>query len=684
GITFSALSEIVKAHCGILESDDPQDAFAKLGVAVEAIEESPSERDWLMRRVAPLVGADPHTGAPAERGESFAAWRTFFEGIASFRPLVLVFEDLHWADAAMLDLIEHLVEWTTGVPLLVICTARAELFGRHPRWGGGTANSTTVSLAPLANEEITQLIGALLRDAALPGELQAALLQRCGGNPLYAEEFVRVAGERGLLDGGSEQTAGYLPESHIPGTIHALISARLDGLPPEQKAIVHEGSVIGKSFWMGALVSMTGVDRSRAEDALHQLARKEIVRVSRRSSVEGDREFSFWHLLIRDIAYGQIPRPVRARKHRAVAEWMESIAGRRIVDRAEVIAHHYGEALTLGRASRVDAGELRELEARARRFLDIAGDRIMQLDPARAESYYRQALKLYSAQTPEVATVLVKATEAGWLAGRLNASDAERQLREVIEVLLGYDNVPCAGETMVKLSRVVWERGDPVESHALLSEATRLLEGRPPSRELAFASAQMTGYQWAVGEAGRCLEWADKTLTVADELGLPEQVVGARGFRGAARGELGDAGGLEDLQEAVRAGSELGLGRATAVQFNNLGWLTWLIEGPRRALDVFESGLHFSDRRGLVPDGMWMSLSRQEALFDLGEWDELLLSAQKVLHWDAREGATQAGLLAMLNQSQVLLWRGELDEVSALQDGFLTRARAIGEAPVLV
>ena len=206
GITYWALGEMVKAQAGILESDTPEEAAAKLGVAVEEAAADPSERDWLNASLAPLVGAS--AASAGERDESFTAWRRFMEGIASERPLVLVFEDLHWADDALVAFVEHLVDWSTDVPLLVLCSARPELYERHPGWGGGKRNSNTISLSPLGADETARLLAALLQKAVLPAETQRTLLERAGGNPLYAEEFVRMLSDRGVLTEQGELSAG--------------------------------------------------------------------------------------------------------------------------------------------------------------------------------------------------------------------------------------------------------------------------------------------------------------------------------------------------------------------------------------------------------------------------------------------------------------------------------------------
>ena len=278
GITFWALGEVVKSHAGILESDTPDQAASKLELAVSEIVEEEGERDWIRSRLEPLVGLEE--AQTAEREESFTAWRTFLEAIASTRPLVLVFEDLHWADPAMLAFVEHLADWASGVPLFVLCTARPELYERDPGWGGGKRNHTAVSLAPLSSEETAQLIGALLDRTVLPAETQTALLARAGGNPLYAEEFIRMLVDRGVLarSGATWDLTSGEDEIPVPETVQALIAARLDTLSPERKALLQDAAVIGKVFWAGALAEMGGIDARHVREGLHELARKELLR----------------------------------------------------------------------------------------------------------------------------------------------------------------------------------------------------------------------------------------------------------------------------------------------------------------------------------------------------------------------------------------------------------------------
>src|SRR5213079_3262603 len=289
GITFWALGEFVKAHAGILESDGPEEVDAKLAAAIESLVGDESDREWFRMRLEPLVGIEA-AGPAIAREELFSAWQRFLELIAAARPLVLVVEDLHWADAALVDFLDHLVGWASG-----------------------KRNSVTISLGPLSDEETARLVASLVGRSVLPVEMQSALLERAGGNPLYAEEFVRMLAERGAP----------APDTPLPETVQALIAARLDTLPPERKSLLQDAAVVGKVFWTGAVAAIGNVEERAVKDGMRELVRKELVRPARTSSVEGQEELAFWHVLVRDVAYQQIPRAARAEKHRATSEWIE-------------------------------------------------------------------------------------------------------------------------------------------------------------------------------------------------------------------------------------------------------------------------------------------------------------------------------------------------------------------------
>lgn len=324
GLAFWALGEICKAHCGVLDSDSSGAVEEKLAEAVARVVR-PGEEAWVRARLASLLGVgDAAEASVVSREEAFAGWRMFLEGIAEAGPLVLVFEDLHWADDGLLDFVEHLVEWAVDVPMLVVATGRPELFERRTAWGGGVRNAATIALSPLSVGETSELVSFLLARQVLSESDRQVLLERSGGNPLYAQQFVRALGER------VEAQA----ELAVPESVQALIAARLDTLAHERKGLLHDAAVIGRVFWVGALARMGDRDIDEVEGQLRELARKELVRRVRTSSLAGESEYAFWHALVQDVAYGQIPRRARAEKHQAAAAWIEATHGGRVTARS--------------------------------------------------------------------------------------------------------------------------------------------------------------------------------------------------------------------------------------------------------------------------------------------------------------------------------------------------------------
>ncbi|HEV3495566.1 MAG TPA: AAA family ATPase, partial [Actinomycetes bacterium] len=448
-VGFWALGEIVKAQAGIMESDDPLEVAAKLDTAVRAVAGDASEREWLKARLAPLVGLATTAEAAAGREESFMAWRRFLHLVAAASPLVLVIEDLHWADPALLDFLEQLVDQAGAADLLVVVTARPGLLDRRPGWGAGRPNASTVSLAPLDDQHTAVLIGALLGRSMLPAEVQSLLLERAGGNPLYAEEFVRLLTDRGLLTRhGNLAQVSDLP---LPESVQAVIAARLDTLTPERKTLLQAAAVFGKVFWSGAIAAMEDLSEEEVSRGLAELERKELIRAVRRSAVEDEAEYSFWHVLIRDVAYAQIPRASRSRRHRAAAEWIQALAGDRVADRAELIAFHFTQALVHARAAMEP--DLAELEGSTREALVLAGDSTIGLNLARAEAYYRQALELCPPGAPGRARVAARVGRAAFQAGRL--AEAASFLEEAIAGFAAEGDVVGQGEALNRLVSVL-------------------------------------------------------------------------------------------------------------------------------------------------------------------------------------------------------------------------------------
>jgi class 3 adenylate cyclase/tetratricopeptide (TPR) repeat protein len=662
GITFWALGEIVKAEAGILESDSAQLAASKLDAAISPEE---PERQWLLQRLAPLVGAE--AGSPAERQELFTAWRRFLESLAAARPTVLVFEDLHWADDALLAFLEHLAEWSQGVPLLVLCAARPELYERRPGWGAGQRNAHTINLSPLSDQETAQLIRNLASTSLLDPDLEHAVLERAGGNPLYAEEFVRLLNDQRL---GADGTT--LPES-----VQALIAARLDTLPPERKSLLQDAAVVGKVFWAGALAEMGGRGESDVELALHELARKELVRPSRTTSMEGETEHAFWHLLIRDVAYSQIPRTERARRHRAAATWIERKAGERVEDLAEVLAYHYLQALELAEAAG-DPKLAEELAEPARRYLALAGERALGLDTVQAEARLARALELTPADDPGRPGLFVRWADATFQAGL--ARDAVERLESALAGFRARGEARAAANALQLRSRLAIRLGEG-RMVEFAAEAVALLEQAPADSDLVSAYAQLANARWIVGDYGQSKAAAERAMSLAEQLGLPEPAR-AHGYRGFARTFLGDADGVAEMEQGLAMLIEQGVGRDAAILQNNIGFASYPMVGPAQALAIFEDGISFCRERGLGEPVGVLDVNCINLLLELGRTDEALERAER--RAAAAEASGDIHSLCEVRASELVtrVARGEEPALDGA-DWMLDTARRNGAADVL-
>jgi tetratricopeptide (TPR) repeat protein len=560
-----------------------------------------------------------------------------------------------------------------------VATARPELLERRPGWGAGRPNATTISLGPLDDEQTALLLATLLGQSLLPVEVQALLLERAGGNPLYAEEFVRLLIDRGLLTRRGRLTrASDLP---LPETVQALIAARLDTLAPQDKTLLQDAAVFGKVFWLGAVAAMGSISQEKVRVGLAQLQRKELIRATRLSAVEGELEYSFWHALIRDVAYAQIPRASRSRRHRAAAEWIQALAGDRAADRAELIAYHFTQALVHARAAREP--DLAELEGSTRHALVLAGDSTMGLEVARAEAYYRQALELYPPGTPGRARVVARAARAAFQAGRV--AEAAGAYQEAIAGFAAEGEVVGQGEALNRLSSVLWNQGEARRARDTLVRAVALLEQAQPGPELCSAYAQLAMDRVMSGHPEQALGWADKALALADELGgLPEERLRALDSRGVARGDLGDLGGTDDLRAALAVGREIGASADMWVVYNNLIEPVWLSEGPSAALETCQEAIEFTERRGLGEGTAWMRSATLVPLLDVGRWDEAVDTANALIAWERDHGGQYLSETAHQVKARVLLWRGEVDAARVLAQELLPRARAIDDLQLLM
>jgi class 3 adenylate cyclase/tetratricopeptide (TPR) repeat protein len=648
GVSFWSLSEMVKAQAGILDGDSEEDAAAKLAQAVaEAV---PEETDWVLRHLRPLGGLEAEDAAEAQRTERFAAWRRFFESLAERSPVVLAFEDLHWADDGLLDFVDHLAEWASGVPLLLVGTARPEFLERRSAWAGGKLNATTIALAPLSEQETARLLHSLLEVPVVEGDRQTELLSRAAGNPLYAEQYARMLSERGDLT-----------ELPLPENVQGIIAARLDALPPAEKRLLQDVSVLGKIFWTGSVTALEGLEGWELEELLHTLERKDFVQRARRSSVAGSIEYSFRHVLVRDVAYGQIPRGDRSDKHRRVAEWLDSLG--RPEDLSEMLAHHYLQALELARAAGRETADLVEPARRAARG---AGDRALALNAfSSAARYYDAALELWPADDRDRPYLLFTYGHAL----RWSEDGGEAQLSEARDRLVENGDPDTAVEVSLLLGDLALNRNRLELAREHLEYAAALVADRPRSRARALLLGELSRFHMLRHEHGEAIRLGGDALALADELGLEQLRCRVLNTVGTSKAHLGDASGIVDVERSL----ELALALSSAPDIfrahNNLAVAMASVGAPVPAyLKVNEAGIRAAERLGnrVVARGLYGNISGN--YFEIGEWEKAIRIAEEVIA-DVEAGAPS--LQASNCYSVRSRWhfaRGELE--AALDDAF--------------
>jgi class 3 adenylate cyclase len=678
GVALWALGEMVKAQAGILETDPADQATAKLDRAMTSLLGDDAEAAWVAGHLRPLVGL----GGVGELGgdrqaEAFAAWRRFLEALAEQGPVVLVVEDLHWADEVLLDFLDHLVDWASDVPLLVVCTARPELLARRPGWGGGKANATTVSLAPLSAEDTARLVAALLNQALLPAETQAALLARAGGNPLYAEEYVRMLADRGYLTkvGGTWrlEQADELP---LPESVQGIIAARLDALALGEKRLLQDAAVLGKVGWVGALAALGDAEPAALEERLHTLERRELLRRERRSAVAGERQYAFRHVLVRDVAYAQLPRAARAERHRRAAQWLQGLSPDRAEDRAELLAYHWQAALQFAQATGQDTTSLVEP---ARLALREAGDRALELNAfATAVGWYAAALELWPPADRERPLLLLRLGRA-----RMYGEQASGELlAEARDGLLAHGDREAAAEAEARLGLLTsWQgQGERAMEHA--RRAVTLLEDTGPSPTKAYALFRLAQNLMLRGETAEAIQVGRQTLVLAERLGLKREQVGALQAIGLARVNGGDFGGIADLEQAIAIAVEHNL-PMSAGAYGNLA--SALIEFGQlaRGFQLQASARQAAKRFGLASNLRWLDAERLFEDYWRGRWDVALEGADRLIAESEAGTSDYAEVSSRLVRGWIRLARGDLRGALQDADAGLELARMAKEPQVL-
>lgn len=551
-VTFAALADIVKAEAGILDTDPAAAAAARLKAAVDELFGS-GQADRTTDALRPLIGL-PSANLPAEETES--AWRRFLLALATRRPTVLVFEDLHWADEAMLRFIELLGAAARDVPLLLLCTARPELVTRDPSWAGAINGSLTITLPPLRDTGIAALYSHMFGQAAFPAEMLSRLIEVADGNPLYAHEYVRMLIEKGALRrsgrGWSLEKSGDLS---MPESVHAVIANRVDLLDPEDRGVLLAASVVGMQFWPGTVAAAMGHPVETVERALRRLEQRDLIHEQPSSTMAGQPEFRFRHVLVRDVCYQRLPRTERVARHERTAGWLDALSGSRNTDLAEVLAHHRWAAHEIARTLGVDT---RQYAPAAREALHRAARRayaLHALEPA--AGHVGRALTLFAdgvgADNRERLRLELFSAEIGFYRdhGAFLAAGGEELLTKLAEQLYDRAEHGCAARAWTLLGQAAWLQADRTNALAHLDRAVQLFAQQPDSPEKADAHAELGRLYMLNFEGAPAIGAAEVAAGIAERLGLAEVRANAQITIGIARYQSGDRAGLDELESML-------------------------------------------------------------------------------------------------------------------------------------
>jgi class 3 adenylate cyclase/tetratricopeptide (TPR) repeat protein len=654
GVAYWALADMVRMRCRIGEDEPADSARRKLEATLDEHLLDAGERAFVAPRIAHLLGLDE--AAAGDRQDLFAAWRLFFERLADVFPTVLAFEDMQWADASLLDFVEYLLEWSREHPLYVITLSRPELQEKRSSWGAGQRNFTSLYLEPLSEAAMGRLLEGLV--PGLPVDLRTQILARAQGVPLYAVETVRMLLDRGLL---VQEEAVYRPTGEIetlevPETLHALIAARLDGVSTEERRLLQDGAVLGKTFTPRALGALSGRTPEELEPLLAGLVRKEVLGVQSdpRSPERG--QYGFLQDLVRHVAYETLSKRDRKSRHLAAAEHLQgAFADEDEV--AEVLAAHYLAAVEAA----PDAEDAAEIRGRGGEMLARAGARAASLGATEeGRRYYEQAAEL--AEAPELEAALL--LEAGRLAVRAyRPVDARERLERAIQLFDAAGDLKGAARAAVALADVELGDGRLEEAVARFEGAVAELEQGPPSPELAAALAQLGRVHVIAGHSDLALPPLERALTIAERRQLPEVFVEALTSKGLVLGLTGRVGEARILLGAAvqRAYAEELFTSALRAE-NNLAVILQSLDLHVEALEVANRCSLLARRRG---DRRWESTMRVGSLIHLyllGRWDE----AAAIVAEEKPIAVSMNNRSELLTQTLIQCWRGETVEARAL------------------
>jgi class 3 adenylate cyclase/tetratricopeptide (TPR) repeat protein len=549
GITYWPVAQALRTALDVHDFDEPDDVVSRLTRAVDGHDHA----ETVATRLAQVLGVAEGHAAPEE-----TAWaiRRFLEILATDRPVVAVWEDVHWAEPAFLDSIDHVADWSRDAPILVLCTARPEFLDTRPAWGGGKLRASALTLPPLDTGTSAELIANLLGGARLPADAIERLNEAGGGNPLFVEQMVSMLIDDGLVvrEDGEWRPVGDLSTIAVPPSVAALLAARLERLSEDERRAIGCASVIGKVFYLGGVREL--LPESQRQDAgalLLSLVRKELIREAR-STIPGEDAFEFRHLLIRDAAYAAIPKENRADQHRRFAEWVLRMAGDRIEEQEEIVGYHLEQAFryreSLGPLD-VDARRLAK-DASAR--LEVAGTRAFDRpDMAAAANLLGRAESLLERDDPHRVTILPTLAWTLYEGGRLE--EARAAIAEATRRANELDDPVAAAHAKI----APWYLIDPdmksrESSRKEANEAIEVFERAGDDRGLALAWNLVASIEWDLGRAGPQLDAIERALVHARRAGtgLHEHDALANLTAALVRGPTPVDEGIERAERTIR------------------------------------------------------------------------------------------------------------------------------------
>jgi class 3 adenylate cyclase/tetratricopeptide (TPR) repeat protein len=646
GVAYWALAEMVRMRARIAEDDSQDESLSKLAAVLSEIVADADERAFVEPRLQHLLGLTERV-AP-DREDLFSAWRLLFERMSEENPVIMVFEDIHWADAALIEFVEYLLDWSRSHPIYVVTLARPEVSEKHPGWGMNLRNFTSLTLEPLADDAIDDLLRGLV--PGLPDDELARIRERADGTPLYAVETVRMLLDRGLLERGETgyDVAGDLATLDIPETLHALIAARLDGLKPTERHLLQNAAVLGKTFAPRGLTAVGGIDASALPPLLSSLVRKEMLVLDSdpRSPERG--QYGFIQALVQRVAYETLSRRDRKAKHLAAAAYLSSESGIDADEIAEVIAAHLLDAHR-SQPGDEDAGEIKE---RAREWLVRAAERAAALAaPEDAQRAFENAVEL--AEDPlERARLLERAGELARAADRTDVAEAHLRAAFALcdEVGATHDRARVAAALGVTL----WNGGRADEGIELMEGAFSVLAGEEPDSDVAMLAAQLGRVHFFAGNRSLASERIELALDIAEALGLPDVLASALNTKSLL---LTHRPHEEQalLREALRIALDADLVSEALRAYNNL---LVALDGADRVEEmgpVTEEALALARRRG---DRFWearLAAILVEEHRMRGDWDKAAGIGETL---DYGEGADVGLAVAISSLARIAIDQG--------------------------